>query len=421
MKVTRTFSTIISCMLLSLFSLTAANAAHPVDFGKELLISDLSVVNDPLRTTYVPFDPSNPDAGAWSFGRLMENLSPNQNVSEFVLNWLSTWANDVTVNGDLVEARTTIINRVIRPWVQNSPATGLDMNVAPFRLLAIVNRMDLRSIPDSSALRAGNAGEGRFIFGVLDEAGNPQQFTIILEYELLADTVEEVQQWAAQWHALGELEFGEAYNLALRDITDRFTLANIAPSKANGSALNQLRSNEIALAAPWELREFNLSSETGNLFLTTVKLTPKLETNGSARLAGFINQNEAAILEETHVIPNIALGAHSRSSTNPGSNLTWDAPGINNPVARHKFALNTCSGCHTVETSTGFLHVSNRPVSQAATLSPFLSGAISVNDPAGSGEIFNFDEPQRRIDDLNSLLTDNVNQLLQAVPLQRVH
>ena len=64
---------------------------------------------------------------------------------------------------------------------------------------------------------------------------------------------------------------------------------------------------------------------------------------------------------------------------------SWDAPGIVNPEARHKFALNTCNGCHSSqETNTGFLMVGPRAPGQQAFLSPFLTGT-SVFDPATGG------------------------------------
>lgn len=246
-------------------------------------------------------------------------------------------------------------------------------------------------------------------------------FTVIFEYELVASSQTEIQNWAQRWHALGELDFGEAYNTELRLITDDFTGIGAAPNKVNGSAINQVRTNEIALGAPWELREFNLGPAGLRMLNTTVKQTPRLELNNSDLLAAFINRNEPAILAETHVVPLRALGGHSQSSTDDSSSLTWNAPGINNPVARHKFALNTCSGCHTVETDTGFLHINPRPVNAVAALSGFLNGFIVVNDPVVDGVTHEFDEPQRRIDSLNALLDNNAGTLLQVQSIKRVH
>src|SRR5690606_792741 len=112
----------------------------------------------------------------------------------------------------------------------------LDLSKAPFRLLAIVNRIDLRSdgggyggggviggpiraadapgamiAPDAMIAPAPmpvHAGEGRFVFGVLDPQGRPLPFTVIFEYELPASDPREVLGWARSWHALGEVPFG---------------------------------------------------------------------------------------------------------------------------------------------------------------------------------------------------------------------
>ena len=125
------------------------------------------------------------------------------------------------------------------------------------RLLAIVNRFDLRS--------TGNAGEGRFVFGVLDAAGNPMQFTVILEYKLPAANAAAVQTWANDWHALGALALGSAaYRTKLQQITHKFSKRGAFPGRPNDSAISQVRSNEIALAFPWELRELHLTT-TGQL------------------------------------------------------------------------------------------------------------------------------------------------------------
>ena len=54
--------------------------------------------------------------------------------------------------------------------------------------------------------------------------------------------------WANAWHALGALPFpSEEYNAALQAITERFAGRGAMPGRPNGSALNQLRTNEIDL------------------------------------------------------------------------------------------------------------------------------------------------------------------------------
>jgi hypothetical protein len=43
--------------------------------------------------------------------------------------------------------------------------------------------------------------------------------------------------------------------------------------------------------------------------------------------------------------------------------------------ARHEFAKATCNGCHTIETSTSFVHIANRDPGEEPVLSDFLTGA----------------------------------------------
>jgi hypothetical protein len=73
---------------------------------KSLLISELSVVEDPVRTVWTGSTNTASD-GAWSFGRLMANMAGPHNPSDFVRNWLQNWETDRTINTFSVGARPT--------------------------------------------------------------------------------------------------------------------------------------------------------------------------------------------------------------------------------------------------------------------------------------------------------------------------
>lgn len=368
--------------------------------GRELLVRHVSVVDDPIRTTFDA--PQDPRAGAWTFGKLMENMAPTPaDAPAFTEQLFSTWLTHQTVNGFIVPARPAINSLVLQSWPR-LPGGSLDLTRAPLRLLAIVNRLDLRD------LSAGRAGEGRFVFGVVDPSGFPTQFTVILEYNLPASTEQDVLDWANAWHALGSLPFpSEQYNAALQEITTRFTGRGADPSRPNGSALSQLRTNEIALtdpSQPWELREFTLSPTTGFLAPATVKLNPDLAFNGTQALADFVNANEASILQEKHTVPDTLGGSPFLAGSSLNDlNVAWAAPGISNNEARHRFSVNTCNGCHgLVETGTFFLHVNPRVQGQEAQLSPFMTG-FTMPDPI-SGEPRTFNDLGRRRADLNAIV-----------------
>src|SRR5262249_41526264 len=154
-------------------------------------------------------------------------------------------------------------------------------------------------------LAQGDAGEGRFVFGFTEE-DFPVEATMILEYKLSARDANEVLGWAEDMHTMGGIPFSEAYNDALQTLfTDVFTRRGARPSGVNGSAINAVRTNEIAFGndGNWELREFGLSPATGMLEPRPVDLTPDLSLNGSDTVARFVNANAAAILLDQHVVP----------------------------------------------------------------------------------------------------------------------
>ena len=108
-------------------------------------------------------------------------------------------------------------------------------------------------------------------------------------------------------------------------------------------------------------------------------LTPDSSFNFSERLGRFINENEAAILTETHEVPLSFEGEPFLGGAVFNNIDIWDAP-INNPEARHKFSLNTCNGCHGGETNTSFLQIFPRFPGEQSQLSGFLTGT-TVFDP----------------------------------------
>lgn len=383
------------------------------DPGRELMITDLSVVNDPARTFDVCTNTGTP-MGIWTFGHLMKEMAnqPTTGIdpSDFVRQWLSTWENNQTVNGLIVVERSAGMHaRILDAWPK-LPNGKLDLAQSPFRLLAIVNRVDLR---ENLIYGGGSAGEARFIFGALDRSNcaGTQPFTVIFEYGIQKVNCPDLHAWAQQWHDLGSIVLGQpVFNVTLQSITDQFTIAGANPSKLpNKSALNQLRTNEIALGAPWELREFHVGS-TGQLQLVTVKQTPSSTPHTSpvlhdqAVIRDYINANQASILAGTNEVPaqfpgtSPFLGGSSQNEID-----FWNgAPVIASNDARRAFSLNTCNGCHGRETNTTFLQVNTRQANTAATLSGFLTGE-TVQDPV-DGTPHQFNDLARRAQDMSDLL-----------------
>jgi hypothetical protein len=204
---------------------------------------------------------------------------------------------------------------------------------------------------------------------------------VIFEYMLAASTEAQFQEWAEAFHALQALPFpSEEYNAALQAITDRFTAADAVPSMPNGSALIDVRTNEIALSFQWQLREFRISPVTGFLDPFPLFQTPDASFNFTERLGRFINENEAIILTERHEVPLTFEGQPFSTGAVFNNIDFWDAPGITNPEARHKFSLNTCNGCHGAEANAGFLQIFPRFPGEQSALAGFQTGT-TVFDP----------------------------------------
>jgi hypothetical protein len=408
-----------------------ASTVSPTDIdpARSLVVTATSVVEDPTRTAN-PCTGAGNGMGKWSFGYLMTQLANTSQTgldpSAFTMRWLRKWMVDQTVNDFTVPRRPTIQQLVIDPWLAASgPGGKLDLSKAPFRLLAIVNRVDLA---DNLVYGGGSAGEGRFVFAAIDRRDGGcrvMEFTVIFEYGVEATGCRGLKSWAQRWQDLKQHGVGTpAYNAALEAITEEFARAGAAPSKVNGSALNQLRTNEIALGRPWELREFRLDAlEGGHLREVTVKRTPDLSFNESGTTSNFVNANEAAILAETHDVPlDFPVGRPylgGAAPTDPG--MVWRGgpnPPINSGEARHKFSLNTCNGCHAGETDTRFTHVKPAPFGTEAPLSAFMTPGVSVTV---DGLTHAFHDMQRRQQAMADILGQSCFKLLQLPRINMVH
>lgn len=440
-----------------------------VVIDRELMITDLQVVEDPVRT-----GTNRRRAGVWSFKYLIEQMAGPNDPAEFALS-LFTHGEDRLINGHIAPSRPAVWERIIEPWLAKGGGK-LDLRFAPVKLLAIVNRMDLRQAVGDEVL---SAGEGRFVFGVLDENGKPLTatggpavggMTIILEYDLPAASLRDLQRWAEDWHALGKLKLGSReYKSHLAMLTQRFTARGRGVGRPNGSALNQIRTNDIALATPWELREWVIDGDSGSLAPAPVAETPDFVTlNNSPELADLLNENADAILDGSFRLPtelaagsapagpffdlsptldsetyNVNLAAAEATASfgvmneefllslvelyqsNPMVtaipettvvvNMPWQTPLDLDPEVRHRFALNTCSGCHRDETGVGFLHVGfpeasrdrdvvSMGLGEPAFLSTFLVGGDPIPDPLASGVSRSFNDLERRKTDLEALL-----------------
>jgi hypothetical protein len=450
----------------SIFDLPPGGGPGPcapvIDRSKSLMITDISVTEDPVRTFNPCTGVGNPN-GAWTYKTLMKNmaneLSTGITVDSLTREWLDSWllgtprltpgTVNLQVNTQVLDSRvhpvapvttqaTTVLHTIIKPWLRaaaGNPATVIDslpssanywkrlwrrlvakgvdvMSFAPFKTTAIVNRVDLRG---NSGYGGGlsNAGEGRIVFSIIKDpksnCGNPVTsltsgfagFTVIFEYGIPLSSCAALLSFQNRWRNLSDVPFGAAFNDGLEKITNVFTAANANPAKPNGSALNQLRTNEIANSSLingtnpfWQLREFFLPPVGiigGSMLVnTTTKLEAMAKYNGAVlnplnagntiaditTLANFVNTNSAAIEANNYTVPDIVTGSgggpvnflagkadvHSPSASS--TNHHWNGRGttgsptfIVSDSARFVFSLNNCSSCHGGETGTVFTHI----------------------------------------------------------------
>jgi hypothetical protein len=401
--------------------------------ANSVFVTATSVVEDPSRT-FDPCSNAGTKMGPWTFGFLMTQLANSSatgiSPSRFVLDWLLTYTHTQTVNSDPLDVRPNMAAFIHR-WLVLSNGLAdstLDLSIAPFRLQAIVNRLDLRSNPGYGG-QGGNAGEGRFVFSGLDENCTPMPFNVIFEYGVNKTGCAAIKAYAQQWFNLKDLATpSAAYNTALQAITDQFTLANTNPAKPNGSSLDQLRSNENSFGDPWELREFNIDPATHQLFNTTVKLTMQSKFNGTPLLDSYMVQHAGAIKSNTDIVP-LLFNFHGRDTAflagvAPEPPLFWAELGAQlttNDTVREMLSLNTCNGCHNIETNATFRQVVPNAFGTPAFLSGFLTGT-TANNPAEIPGIWHFADLERRALDLAELVSSPcLLKPLRFRPLNMTH
>jgi hypothetical protein len=328
---------------------------------KELMFVHRSVIDNARA--------SNADNGAWSFRHLIEQLTPpGTDPADFARAFVDQWATVTSVNGFAVATRASgsfSLTRLLDAWPTDSSGK-LDLARAPFRLLAIVNRLDLSSADKP-------AGEGRMIFGFSHPNHPSPTLTIIFEFNLPTTGARglSAEAWARKFHALGSLEYGEEMAAKLEELTRRFT----DRGDDGAPTLSQLRSSESLFGLPWEFREFTIAS-SGALVQSVVSNTPDSTLDSSAELATWVNDNADVVRTGKFELPARFEGGASQSFVGaPG----WKLGGAVAEDVRKGFAMNTCNGCHSpAETAVKniFYHVTPQPVTSGddneASLSDFV-------------------------------------------------
>lgn len=327
-------------------AIETANCNTEILKEKSLFITDIAIVEDQSRT-YNVFTGGGNQNGAWTFGTLISNIengTHTDGIRGFLKDWVKQWVTVQTVNGYTVGPRDFAMETMIEPWLRkanNNPSLSVNIsnweniwdntsenNIkinAPFKLTAIVNRIDVRANMAYTATIT-NSGETRFIFSLINPLTglipiNPNQtasaeqdgkgfidwrgLNVIFEYGNPQTTRCQLKDFAQKWLDLSDptLNFGTPevnnnYKDALQEITDYVTVANAVPSKINGSAIHRIRTNEKVFAPidpnleihaawekqDWEFRQFELSSTTNKLVMVPLTNNPDHTANYSPNI-----------------------------------------------------------------------------------------------------------------------------------------
>ena len=296
---------------------------------------------DPLRELEIVDDDTlarlsqNAENGPLSFRHIVETIAGDEVPSAtFTEAWMHALGPDVE-------------REVRAAWISTGP---LDLARAPWRLVAVANRMDLAGKP-----RLGPLGEGRLVFGLTegpadDPASAPRETTLIVEFAL--PTTRTATEWAHAWHALGDKPLGSvAYDEAL---------AHNVASFATRPSLSQVRWNDPVNG----LRQLDLGAQ-GMLVVAPLRNTPPRALDGARELAAFAQAHAAEIARDDHLLPAELLTTSTHTDARP-----WSLSDVADEV-RDAFALGTCGGCHAHDAIDGGFHVS--PLRHGgAKLSPML-------------------------------------------------
>jgi hypothetical protein len=303
-----------------------------VDAFKELLVVDESVLSDSAAM--------NSGDGALGFRHLMTQLVPAEDdASAATLGWLGEWAP--------LSLRCQ--------WLRDRPENGcdatcescyerrLDLSRAPFRLLAVANRIDLAEEMEDGA------GEARLVFAATagpadDPRSRPLPVSVIFEFRLAGER----KDWARQWHALGaHRAFDAAYTRDLTELTGSFV---------HVENLGQVRILDAGSSEVASMHEFHFdraAAPEARFVRAGLRRTPSHALDGTPELRDFVAANDANIMADRYEVPASMLGDRIRLGEK------WTLSGTAEPL-RHAFAASTCDGCHGSEhpTNEGGFHIS---------------------------------------------------------------
>jgi hypothetical protein len=384
-------------------------ASLPAGLYRDLIVLDPSIVDGSLA--------ARDDADApFSFRAQMEWLAgASRDPFDFTRSWLLAWENTSEVGPALapVTPRPAVRRLLVDAWFEASgvpssntelaaysdapsgaaddvanpapasdapsPDTGYgppppssappSWEHAPFRLLAIVNRVDLASDACS-----GYPGELRYVYAAVDPlTSQPLDVTVIVEVPY--PTTRTAAEWAQLWRELAALP-DAAYVQGLAQLV-REVRADADPLRV------RLRSNEVAFSNPaepaWEMREFQLQVQGDALELAQVPLefTPRADADPAALSAYVLEHAEEIEGAGARLPDELRAGAASIDA----ANFSWPVLGVSERL-RRAFSVQTCNGCHGGDTAAlPFRHIGpGLSLDSPARVSRFLYDPDATSD-----------------------------------------
>lgn len=334
----------------------------------------------------------------------------------------------------------------------------------PFRLLAVINRIDVAGANDNPG--GGNTlpedkrkffGEGRLVFGLTatDDAGAPYPMTVIMEYHLPylekqpdgslagvrtdfnydaisdADWIEQRRRWASAWADLSRYAFDSSeYRSRLAWIVATFARPENSVAMRVGYVVDptdpadttrefEYRENYTQggfLLAPRDLaRDVHPCVEQEPFFADLIDK----RWNPSTRNLIYDYKWPAALPDQAAISAACGLPMGAKAGEQgPRVHVSRFLPDkwwpalygtagdytINDmEEKRHDFALTTCSGCHTQETGTRGFMIFPAPENEDAAVADFLvDHPTTVTMPNGAQ--YTYHELARRKDLLLAFL-----------------
>jgi hypothetical protein len=350
---------------------SAANGAVPFDEAshrnlvrKSIMITDLAVVNHPQKT----YDrgraagAGNP-SGEWNLESVLTGALRKADPSGDPLVKLEAW------------------KRALRSDTFVSGRKHLPASEFPFRLLAIANRLDLGRVGCPNEFRTVTdpdsvcGAEVRMIYGLSSGKG----YHIIVEFILPKIANKDFVRLVQRWLGLAGKDRDEYLQSLTQMLADAQAESIGARVRINAKPFSQ---------GPWDLREYrinefgitldNADREVGILYGPGGK-------GNSTDLVNFVQQNTAAIAASRYrLVGNLKVDLAQTSRAPFTRALTlFQVPA--NPSQReslrHILSLNSCTGCHGLESNTEFQHISDRSPNDEAKLSPFLTGGSNPTFP----------------------------------------